>query len=66
MAKVTGQIILQSDKNLTPTEILELEQYLNTTVTNLVYANKQVGMRVHLQAYEGATLNEIVRTFENG
>lgn len=47
--QLTGKIILTSATDITPEQALEVEQYLNNIIAAVVYANKGVGLRVHLE-----------------
>lgn len=50
MKQVEGRIIIKFKDNPTPLNVLEVEQYLNDTIANMVYANKRAAIRVHLES----------------
>lgn len=48
MKRIEGKIIVTFVGDPTPQEVLRLEQYLNGTVSTMVYANANAALRVHL------------------
>ena len=47
---VEGKIIIRSEHDLTPEDILAIEQFLNNAVASLTYEVATVAVRVHLNA----------------
>jgi hypothetical protein len=55
MKRIEGRLILTFKDDPTESEILAIEQYLNSTVANMLYANMHTALRVHLQEIEDDT-----------
>lgn len=49
MDTIEGKIILKCELKLTPGDILEAEQYINSTLASIIYANRSIGLRVHFE-----------------
>lgn len=45
-----ARVILNANREITPEDILALEQFLNNEVATQVWQNVRIGLRVHMSA----------------